>query len=1218
MRLKELELHGYKSFANRTNFHFPPGITAVVGPNGSGKSNIADGIRWVLGEQSFNLLRGKKTEDMIFSGSDQRARLGMAQVTLTLDNSDGALPLDFAEVTITRRAYRSGENEYLVNGNRVRLKDIAELLGRSGLSRRTYTVIGQGLVDQVLAQRPEERRMLFEEAAGITVYQGKRDEALRRLEETQANLQRVHDVIQELTPRLRHLKQASERATQANQLQADLKDLLQTWYGYQWHTILHEVGRAQEALQRAQAQQTNDLSEVDRLEAALEQQRGRQAALRRQLGEWHRASSGYHRQAETVQRELAVAEERARLLTAHQHETLTEHDRLRELEASAAQRAAEAQQQLEAARQELAQVTAQVTAAETTLAARRTARLEQQQELARAQQALAHQLTTLQETRLHLAQLADRTTTLASDRVTSLAAVVRAKESCQATAGQLQVEQTAAEQLSGEIEQLTAAHAQQATLTAEADEAHRQLTGQLYDAQRTLDRLQARYDLLNRLRQEGAGYALGPRAVLQEAETPTRRGRLRVLGTVATLVHVPPELETAIEAALGGQLQDIVVETWEDAEAAIDFLKDSGGGRATFLPLDTIRPATPLRFPTLPGVLGLGAALVSAEPRLQTLVQYLLNRVVVTADLPAARRLRQALAGQPQPTLVSLDGDLVRPGGSISGGSRAAARQEGSVLAREREWRALPAQIAQAQAASQALRDQLQTVEQRRQASQAEQRRLLHAQSVLDNRRSGVQGRVRDLQRELDRQQQAELWHSGLLRQVEVELAEQTARQQVLLDQLAEQEAAVRQQSAEVEATQLTQASADFDEADESLSLARAALGAAQTQVTAQEAALAQAQRDRAQAAQQVRDKATRAASLEQAAAEVTQHITALQEQHTTLAAQIRVFQEQIDPAETELAALEAAQVEQESLAARRRAQLRMAEARLSQAQLQLERSQDNLMRLRQDITHDFGLVALEQGEQLPDQPPLPLGTLVHTLPVVETLPDGLEADIQRLRQQLRRLGNINPEAPAEYEEAADRHRFLVEQTADLEHGAAALREVIGELEKIMDREFRKTFRAVSERFKENFSVLFGGGSARLTLADPDNPATSGIDITAKPPGKRPQNMALLSGGERALTAVALIFGILGVNPPPFCVLDEVDAALDEANVGRFREALLDLAGDTQFIVVTHNRGTVEAASTIYGVSMGTDNASQVISLRVEEVDAAAANRPRPQRPSQA
>ena len=347
----------------------------------------------------------------------------------------------------------------------------------------------------------------------------------------------------------------------------------------------------------------------------------------------------------------------------------------------------------------------------------------------------------------------------------------------------------------------------------------------------------------------------------------------------------------------------------------------------------------------------------------------------------------------------------------------------------------------------------------------------------------------------------------------------------------------------------------------------------------------------REQAIAQAAARRARAAEWQAELERLGAHVRELTSQDGRLAGQIKTYQDQIEPAEAELAKVEATQTQQENVANRARQQVRSAEVQLNQARLELERRQDTLARLRRDIEHDFGLVQLEQSEELAEQPPLPLGALVETLPVVETPPEGLEAEVQRLRQQLTRLGNINPDAPTEYQEAAD-----------LEKGAHGLHEVIAELEKVMEREFRKTFRAIAERFKEYFSMLFGGGSARLSLTDGDSLATTGIEIIARPPGKRPQSLALLSGGERALTAAALIFSVLSVSPPPFCILDEVDAALDEANVGRFRDALGRLARDTQFIVITHNRGTVEAARTIYGVSMSTDNASQVLSLRLEEV----------------
>lgn len=1204
MRLKQLELQGYKSFANRTDFAFNTGVTAVIGPNGSGKSNVADAVRWVLGEQSFNLLRGKKTEDMIFSGSDQRARLGMAEVRLTLDNSDGSLPLDFQEVTIIRRAYRSGENEYLLNGNRVRLKDIAELLSRSGLSRRTYTVIGQGLVDQVLSQRPDERRALFEEAAGITAQQAKRDEALRRLDETKTNLQRVHDLLEEMTPRLRHLKLAADKANQARQLQADLHALLRTWYGYRWHTLLGEVERAQQAERSAADLQRQFQADLARLESDLQAQRARHADLRQHLGDWHRRASALHRQAEAVQRELAVSEERQRQLSVRQREAASDLAGLQAQEAAAAERLLALQETLTVRQAEAETHRIALRRAEDALATRLAGRQARQRALEQAQAEANRLLSAQQAARAQLAQIGERQAALQKTEAEHAAAIEASRQGGVTLAqrlGALEAEQAAAQ---SEIQGLVKAQAGQAALAEQAEGERRQLAAALSDLGREGASLQSRFDVLTRLRSEGAGFAAGARAVLADLSSTRPQLPRGILGAVSSLIRVPSHLETALEAALGGQLQDIVVETWDVAETAIAFLKRTDGGRATFLPLDTIRPAPPIRVPHAAGVLGVAADLVETEPRLASLVQYLLNRIVVTEDLAAARRVRQGLGSGPQPTLATLEGDLVRPGGSVSGGSSARNRQEGSVLAREREWRDLPAAIEALKARSRQLDAQLRQAEAKRQAALDSQRQLRSVQTQQEQQRAVGREALNQVQRDLDRQRQAERWHADLARQAAEESGTLAARVSALQVTLAQHEAQQSAAQSAISAARQALAALAADDLDQDVAAARASLATAQAQVSTQEALAQQARLAREQAATQAAARRARAAEWQAELERLAGQVRELAAQDAALAAQIKTLQDQIDPAEAELAQVEASQAQQEAVADRARQQVRTAELQLNQARLELERRQDALARLRRDIEHDFGLVQLERSAEMADQPPLPMGALVETLPVVESPPEGLEAEVQRLRQQLTRLGSVNPDAPAEYEETSGRHTFLVEQVADLEKGATGLRQVIAELEKVMEREFRKTFRAIAERFKEYFSMLFGGGSARLSLSDGDSLATTGIEIIARPPGKRPQSLALLSGGERALTAAALIFSVLSVSPPPFCILDEVDAALDEANVGRFRDALGRLARDTQFIVITHNRGTVEAAQTIYGVSMGADNASQVLSLRLEDLPA--------------
>ena len=1204
MRLKQLELQGYKSFANRTDFAFNTGVTAVIGPNGSGKSNVADAVRWVLGEQSFNLLRGKKTEDMIFSGSDQRTRLGMAEVRLTLDNSDGSLPLDFQEVTIFRRAYRSGENEYLLNGNRVRLKDIAELLSRSGLSRRTYTVIGQGLVDQVLSQRPDKRRALFEEAAGITAQQAKRDEALRRLDETKTNLQRVHDLLEEMTPRLRHLKLAADKANQARQLQADLHALLRTWYGYRWHTLLGEVERAQQAERSAADLQRQFQADLARLESDLQAQRARHADLRQHLGDWHRRASALHRQAEAVQRELAVSEERQRQLSVRQREAASDLAGLQAQEAAAAERLLALQETLTVRQAEAETHRIALRRAEDALATRLAGRQARQRALEQAQAEANRLLSAQQAARAQLAQIGERQAALQKTEAEHAAAIEASRQGGVTLAqrlGALEAEQAAAQ---SEIQGLVKAQAGQAALAEQAEGERRQLAAALSDLGREGASLQSRFDVLTRLRSEGAGFAAGARAVLADLSSTRPQLPRGILGAVSSLIRVPSHLETALEAALGGQLQDIVVETWDVAETAIAFLKRTDGGRATFLPLDTIRPAPPIRVPHAAGVLGVAADLVETEPRLASLVQYLLNRIVVTEDLAAARRVRQGLGSGPQPTLATLEGDLVRPGGSVSGGSSARNRQEGSVLAREREWRDLPAAIEALKARSRQLDAQLRQAEAKRQAALDSQRQLRSVQTQQEQQRAVGREALNQVQRDLDRQRQAERWHADLARQAAEESGTLAARVSALQVTLAQHEAQQSAAQSAISAARQALAALAADDLDQDVAAARASLATAQAQVSTQEALAQQARLAREQAATQAAARRARAAEWQAELERLAGQVRELAAQDAALAAQIKTLQDQIDPAEAELAQVEASQAQQEAVADRARQQVRTAELQLNQARLELERRQDALARLRRDIEHDFGLVQLERSAEMADQPPLPMGALVETLPVVESPPEGLEAEVQRLRQQLTRLGSVNPDAPAEYEETSGRHTFLVEQVADLEKGATGLRQVIAELEKVMEREFRKTFRAIAERFKEYFSMLFGGGSARLSLSDGDSLATTGIEIIARPPGKRPQSLALLSGGERALTAAALIFSVLSVSPPPFCILDEVDAALDEANVGRFRDALGRLARDTQFIVITHNRGTVEAAQTIYGVSMGADNASQVLSLRLEDLPA--------------
>lgn len=1196
MRVKHLELQGYKTFATKTEFLFDEGITAIVGPNGSGKSNIADAVRWVLGEQSYKTLRGKSTEDMIFSGSESRPRMGMAQAALTLDNSTGWLPVEFSEVTIARRAYRSGENEYLLNGNRVRLRDITELLAKGGLSRRTYTVIGQGLVDAALSLRPEERRALFEEAAGITVHQTKRDSAIAKLEDTRQNLLRVNDIISEIGPRLERLKRQAERAQEYTQLSQELEGLLRLWYGYQWRQGQKALRQAQSRAREQRTQLEERRKELAELERSIAQVRAQQHEKRQQLSQWHRESSALHAEAEKLQRELAVGQERKRLLNQQREEILHEITPLGVNREAQQERIAQIKEELSHIESQLKEGTAQIREAQKQLdhhEGQRQALVAQMAALRQRAFELSTQLTDRQN---RLAQLDERREELRGEREGHQQAIAGqedqkaiAEEGLQAVKGQMDT-------LQAQVQALAAQRQDKENEIEVWQERQAQLQVSLAEIQRQEERLLARQELLAGMREEMAGYQAGVRRVIQAASTGQLGG---IVGTAVSLIEVPAELEAAIETALGTHGQDIVVGTWADAEAAIGFLKQTSGGRATFLPLDTVRLPEPINPPRETGVLGLAVELIDCQAQLRPAFDALLGRAIVVEDLGMARRILGQVARDSYPyQIVTLSGEMVHSNGTITGG--ATEDQGEGLLAHEREWRELPDQLA-------AVRQKRQELEARGQRAEEAHQRLLAALADLEDRQSelGAASEARAAEadaaeRQIERLAQEIEWRQGLERQRDEEMATLDEKEADIgqeTERVKADHALIQEEMAALEG-QL--AAMTGDDLYERLAQLKTALAVTEQSREDRKNILRSHQANLEHLEGQIAAKQERADELDREGEALAGQIKELQAREEELSGQIQALAELIEPTEAELVELEGRQVELEGEESDRRSRLQRYETIYSQTALEMERRRDELVRLRQQIQNDLGLVELEMTDLLPGQPPLPLKPLISTLPSVDELPKGLEDEIQRLKVQLKRSGPINPNAPAEYAETLERHIFLTTQIEDLEQAAGSLHQVIAELDRLMEADFSKTFEAVANEFKECFTTLFGGGTAKLVLTDPEDLMETGVDIVVRLPGRRQQSLALLSGGERALTAVALIFAILRTSPTPFCILDEVDAMLDEANIGRFRKMLQELADRTQFVVITHNRGTIEAANTIYGVSMGDDSVSKVISLKLE------------------
>ncbi len=1189
-RLKSLELQGYKTFASRAEFVFAERITAIVGPNGSGKSNIVDALRWVLGEQSFNLLRGKSTEDMIFAGSQQRPRASMASAVVTFDNSDNWLPIEFSEVAVGRRAYRDGQNEYLLNGQRVRLRDINELLAQSGLAGRTYTIIGQGLVDAALALRADERRKLFEEAAGIGLYRARRSEALRRLETTRRNLERVQDILAELRPRLRSLERQARRAREHAQVQADLRLILREWYGYHWHRQQRALTEAQAAARRAAHALEEARRRWQELAQELTARRETLQGVRARLESWHRQLAELHTRRQQMEREAAVTAERIRSLEAQTRQVEAEILRLEEEHALQAERLQRAEAEIQAQGEAVAEARRGLQEAQQALQARLEERRQAEEALGEARRALRR----LQSRRDLLTERRREQASLHRERQEALAKARQAAQQAEENLRHLRRRKVqAAEAREARRNALQEAETRWKDHQAEvqaAESALQQARAALSAAQAEAARLQARLEVLEQAEQTLSGYAEGAKRLLKAG----RGGRLRsVQGALSSRLRVPADLETALAAALGDAL-DAVLLTAEEVDEALDVLLEKPV-RGTLLPLDGVRPQEPLSPVSDSAFVGVAASLVDAPPALRPVVDLLLGRVLVVKERAAARRL---LAGQPAGVrAVTLQGEVFSAEGMVSAG-----RGGGGTLRRTRQRGELTQAVEQARAR-----------QQEAEAALAAQEASLTA---LREKGRNIQDALAAARREAQRALQEAAQAAAAYGQAETQAT--WRREQVT--RLEEEITRGEQQAAQRE-SDLERLEAEIQEAVETLrersrALRGLPLEALQNQVAhwrTQEALARRAVDTAAQRGQEIRAGVqrleARRASLAERAGTFAQEQAALRQQAETLRrkeAELRARVEEIQaltaPAEEERAALERYLDEQQGAVDAAQKALSAAEHRHAQARIRLNREEEALESLRQRIEDDFGLVSFEYEEEISGPAPLPLGGMVEHLPVVTEIAPELEETLRRKRAQLRRMGAVNPEAEKEYAEVQERFAFLTEQMADLERAAADIRQVVSELDTLMKEAFARTFEAVAVEFRQIFHRLFGGGSARLILTNAEDLDKTGIDIEARLPGRRSQGLSLLSGGERSLTAVALVFALLKTSPTPFCILDEVDAMLDEANVVRLRDLLTEMSEKTQFVLITHNRNTVQVADVIYGITMGADSASQVLSLRLDEV----------------
>jgi chromosome segregation protein len=1215
MHLRRLDLVGFKSFATRTSFVFEPGISVLCGPNGSGKSNVADAVRWALGEQSARAIRGRRGEDVIFVGSQGRQPLGLAEVSLTLDNADGRIPLDYQEVRITRRLYRSGEAEYLVNGSRVRLKDIHQWLLHAALDAEAYVVVGQGSVDQLILQRPEERRVVIDNAADIRRHQARLQETRSRLAATEENLLRCRAVIAELEPHVTRLRAQAERAERAQALREELARLAGRWLRHALAGARAELRRARADAEAARREAERQDAELSELETVARQADRAATAAEATVGELEPRLATAREEVARIGRELARAEERLAAADDAHARLLAELERQRDRQAILTAERSGLEAQRDAAG-------AALDAAERAVLA-----------------AAAADRADEDETRRVEAELSAARRRLSALDGELRAAVAGAEEA----RGRIERLERRQARLVDEVERLTRELQQACAEAATRAGAAEIAASALIDARRRRDALVAcreesreRVDRLrgeqhrlsgDRQRLEIARQAVAESRAGQDGsggDLIAKAGLASLRGPLAGELAVPERLRAALGAALGDRAQLVVVSDEAAAEAAVRLLQERDAGRTGLVHADdptAADAAAQLRSTALSllddlDVLGLADELVDVAPALARAARRVLGSTLVVRDLDAAREAaRRLVAARAAPAgwqIVTLDGVAVRSNGEWWAGRDRQAerlvRRRGELAAIERELDAVCGSLddvgerlaeAERQLAGLAA-DERAVQEALRSAEAADRAAALEAQAVaaqaarpdreLRDARSGLSALGADLQRARAQREQADAHRTEAERRRQgaaEALSAAESRQAGLANRLAEGRAARAARQAD-----LARCRAEAQGAEALLGRLAADLESATRAVGEHEQRI-EAERGRRveldRAADELRAALGRA---EDAVLPLVEALTRAREARQ----QARARRETVEQRASELrtAARAGRTVVEAAAIAESRAGDRLERVR-REAQEYVEdlAGADDSVQLRLDLgdEQDHDADGVEQVEQEESGSPFD--------------PDAARRRMAVLRRELRAIGDVGEATLAESRELSERHAFLVEQTSDLERASAELRQVMEELTGLMREAFDTVFAQVNVAFGEYFARLFAGGHAELVLSNPDEVLESGVDIVARPPGKRLQPLVSLSGGERALTMVALIFALLKTNPAPFCVLDEVDAALDDSNVRRFTSVLAELSDRTQFVVVSHNRATMESAQALYGISMDTVGVSTVLSLKLPTEDGA-------------
>ena len=1181
MYVKRLEMQGFKSFADKTVLEFMPGITSVIGPNGSGKSNISDAIRWILGEQSIKSLRGAKTQDIIFAGTQNRKSLGFAEASLVFDNSDGALPIEYSEVTITRKIYRSGETGYYINKVQCRLKDIVELFMDTGIGRDGYSIIGQGKIDEILSNKSEDRRHIFEEAAGIVKYRARKEETEKKLDQTRMNLLRINDILTEIEGNLEPLQQQSEKAKKYLNLKEELKNI-------EVGLFLYNIEKLKKALQQFTEDEEIMNSTLNQEEGKLEKLKILKEELKDSIDEItikieNMQNIGFEseKEIEKLNSNINVAE--TKILNNIENAKLYQ-DEIAELEEKIENLKQEIQQkqskkdnlkqnkekfedELKAKEDELKKITEKLSGKELEIEKLKKQVEENTDKKYELQSQISTQTANIENAQKRQRQIGQEI----DNQVLELDRIRMKREDIAKSFNQIEAERNKILKAIDEID----------NKKQEINNKIKEYDLQIINNTNEMRMKQSRYNFLIETEKEKEGYIKSVKSLLLDCEKIKELGK-GMHGVLANIISVPSEYETAIEMCLGASLQNIVTDTEEDAKKLVEHLRKNNLGRASFLPITAVkgRKIESIKGKKI-GVIGIASDLVKFDKKYEQIILNLLGRTVVVDNMQNAINL--AKENNYSFRIITTEGDVINPSGAITGGS--VSKKTINILGRSREIEALEKELKKLKEkiqksekdkeeymnSSEDIIEEVQALEKQLQEIDityaTEKQRVVS----IDENIEQIQKRIEKLKQENIKTEETkkEIIKAKQCNEKQIEdMNKQNEEDQKIIDEFsnANKDSQKYIDDLNFDITNLKISVSSFNESEVSIQeITEMIEKEIETHTKNKESKKIQIENAN-------KENETLKAGIENTKQEIEKVKSKVSNSGNTVE---KLKLERIEK-NKKLSQKEEEQTDQFKIIEDLKAQITKLEVKKTKTE--------------EDIT-DIINKMWEEYELTPNN--------AGSYPKPENV-SLTQRRVNVLRTDIKELGSVNVDSIEEYKKLKDRYDFMCEQRLDLDDTMAKLRNVIQDMTETMKKQFREKFEVINKNFGEVFKELFGGGMAEVILTDEANILECGIDITVQPPGKKLQNMTLLSGGEKAFTAIALLFAILRINPAPFCVLDEIEAALDDVNVYRYAEYLKKFAKDTQFLVITHRKGTMEVADTVYGVTMEEKGISKLLSMKLK------------------